>query len=65
MDIERFIHKNNFDTVQKELQRVIDDDNKRREFMKNKETTRIAKHQATRKGLATKTVNDNFVNVLI
>ena len=33
--------------------------------MKNKETTRIAKHQATRKGLATKTVNDNFVNVLI
>merc|ERR1719354_1124911 len=50
-----------FNAEIRELQRVIDDDNKRREFMKNKETTRIAKHQATRKELDSKRIQEEKI----
>merc|ERR1739838_603666 len=51
-----------FNAEIRELQRVIDDDKKRREFMKAKEITRVVTYQATRKEKETKREGEEKIN---
>jgi len=51
-----------FNAEIRELQRVIDDDKKRRNFMKSKEVTRVVTYQATRKEKDSKRVAEEKIN---